>query len=75
MITQQQFREIFYPMEWIFRFLILILLCVVLSYVAVPENYFAILVVYWGLIIGIILLFGVQFYNIWIFWKDGNNKN
>ncbi|WP_157199038.1 hypothetical protein [Methanolacinia paynteri] len=58
-------------MEWIFRFAILVLLCVVLSYVAVPENYYAILVVYWGQIIGIILLFGVQFYNIWIFWKDG----
>lgn len=71
MITQHQIREIFYPMEWIFRFVIVTLLWIVLSYTAIPRSNDITLVVYWALIIGIILLFGVQFYNIWIFWKEG----
>ncbi|WOF15439.1 hypothetical protein F1737_01465 [Methanoplanus sp. FWC-SCC4] len=75
MITQQEIRELFYPPEWILRFLTLTLLCLVLMHLTeIPENYNMLVFVYQALIVGIVIMFVIQGYCIWNFWRDQKVK-
>ena len=71
MLTHQEIRELFYPLEWILRLIIITLLCFVLLYLTeIPENYYMLIFLYRALTIGILIMFVIQGYCIWIFWRN-----
>jgi uncharacterized membrane protein len=71
MLTFQEIRELFYPLEWILRLIMITLLCLVLLHLTeIPENYYMLVFVYRALVIGILIMFLIQAYCIWNFWRE-----
>ncbi len=70
MINQQKVRDLLYPMEWIVRFIILAFLSLILFYEIFPENYWTLIFIFRALMIGALILCGVQIWYIWNFWKE-----
>ena len=71
MSTFQEMRELFYPLEWITRVITIALLCLVLVHLTQDrETYDTLVFFYYALIVGAVCLFALQFWNIWVFWKE-----